>query len=236
MRIELVVFDLSGTTLHDDGSVNACFRAVLGDVGIEVSADEVDSVMGLAKPEALRVLLDRRGEPDVLAEADRLHRDLVVRLIDHYERASDIREVNGTTRTFVRLRNAHMKIAIETGFDRAITSAVLRRMRWEREGLIDAVVTSDEVQRGRPHPDMILRAMENTQVHDPLLVAKVGDTPADLHEGAAAGCGMVIGVTGGTHDRVQLLPHPHTTLIHTIAALPEALGLHERPRGARFLV
>ena len=44
-------------------------------------------------------------------------------------------------------------------------------------------------------------------------VAKVGDTPADLLEGTAAGCGLVIGITSGSHTRTALAAHPHTHLI-----------------------
>ena len=52
---------------------------------------------------------------------------------------------------------------------------------------IDASVASDEVPRGRPHPDMIHHLMRQCGVGDPARVAKVGDTPADLAQGHAAG-------------------------------------------------
>ena len=55
---------------------------------------------------------------------------------------------------------------------------------------------------------------------DPAAVAKIGDTPSDLGEGNAAGCGLVIGVTNGTHTREQMAAHPHTHLIASLAELP----------------
>ena len=58
----------------------------------------------------------------------------------------------------------------------------------------------------------------------PAHVAKVGDTPADLEEGHNAGCGLVVGVVGGTHTREQLEPYPHTHLIETIADFPALLA------------
>lgn len=66
--------------------------------------------------------------------------------------------------------------------------------------------------------------MRRTFVRDAWRVAKVGDTPADLQEGAAAGCRFVIGVTEGTHTAPQLRHHPHTHLLETIAELPALLG------------
>ncbi len=91
--------------------------------------------------------------------------------------------------------------------------------------MLDATVASDEVPRGRPHPDLLLRAMQLTGCADPRRVAKVGDTPADLAEGTAAGCGFVVGVTTGSHTRDELLAHPHTHLIDALDELWTILGL-----------
>lgn len=96
---------------------------------------------------------------------------------------------------------------------------------WAKRGLVDGSVTSDEVPRGRPHPDMIRHLMVRFGITDARSVAKVGDTPADPQEGHNAGCGMVIGVTEGTHTREQLEPFPHTHLIGTVAELPALLGI-----------
>ena len=65
--------------------------------------------------------------------------------------------------------------------------------------------------------------MRRFGVTDPAHVAKIGDTPADLLEGTNAQCGLVVGVTEGTHTREELTPHPHTHLIANVAALPALL-------------
>jgi hypothetical protein len=113
-----------------------------------------------------------------------------------------------------------------------IAQIILDRLGWERDRLIDASVTSDEVERGRPHPDMIHFLMRRLGIADARQVAKVGDTPADLEEGHRAGCGLNIGVTQGAHSREQLAAHPHTHLIGTVADLPELLAVSERARSA----
>ncbi len=64
--------------------------------------------------------------------------------------------------------------------------------------------------------------MKRTGVTEVRRVAKVGDTPSDLLEGTAAGCGLVIGVTNGTHTRAQLAAYPHT---HLIPGLERLLAL-----------
>ena len=116
-------------------------------------------------------------------------------------------------------------MALDTGFSRVITQVILDRLGWLSSQLIDATICSDEVERGRPYPDMIHALMGQLNVSDARRVAKVGDTPVDLQEGEQAGCGRVIGVTGGTHSRRELEAYYHTDLVETVAELPALLGL-----------
>jgi phosphonatase-like hydrolase len=122
------------------------------------------------------------------------------------------------------LKAAGIKVFVDTGFDRPIVDALLQRMAWEKNKLIDGSVTSDEVAHGRPHPDLIFRAMELAGVSDVKRVAKVGDTVSDLGEGTAAGCGWVIGITSGAFTKEQLSAVPHTHLINRIPDVLEIIS------------
>jgi phosphonatase-like hydrolase len=224
--IRLIVFDMAGTTVNDEDSVNRCLREALGAHGLEVTPEQVNAVMGIFKPDAIRILIGQSSMADTLADrVDAIHEDFVARSVRFYREDPSVYEVEGATRTFARLQEAGIKVALNTGFNRAITDVILNRLGWGRSPLVDATITSDEVARGRPHPDMIRALMARFGIDDPLNVAKVGDTPADLGEGTAAGCGMVVGVTGGTHSAEQLEPHPHTHLIRSIVEIPTLLGL-----------
>jgi phosphonatase-like hydrolase len=222
---ELVVFDMAGTTVEDRGSVNLCFRQALAVAGLNADPTQVDAVMGLAKPEAIRILIEQAGRSDQLgARVGAIHADFVARMIVFYESDPSVRAVPGIEGVFEVLRNAGAGVALNTGFSRDITDAILRRLGWKSESTIAASVASDEVPRGRPHADMIQLLMARLGVNDPTRVAKVGDAPADLAEGTNAGCGWVIGVTWGTHTRGQLAGLPHTHLIDQVGELLPALG------------
>jgi phosphonatase-like hydrolase len=231
MPIELVVFDMAGTTVNDEDSVSRCVQAALGAVGVAVTVDEVNEVMGIPKPEAIRSLVGNSPRRDELADRiDEIHRDFVARSIRFYQTDSSVREVPGSEQAFRALKDAGIKVALNTGFDRSITRTILDRLGWSDSPLIDATIASDEVARGRPHPDMIRTLMGRLGIADPANVAKVGDTPVDLLEGKNAGCGMIVGVTEGTHDRAQLEPYPHTHLIGAVRDLPGVIpGLVTSP-------
>ncbi len=226
MPIELVVFDMAGTTVNDEDSVTRCVQGALSPLGVEVGVADVNRVMGIPKPEALRILIEQSpGHDALLDRLDAIHRDFVARSIAFYRVDPSVREVPGAAETFRALKAANIKVALNTGFDRSITRTILDRLGWSASPLVDATISSDEVERGRPYPDMILSLMQQLGIGDPGKVAKVGDTPADLMEGQNAGCGLVIGVTAGTHTREQLEPHPHSHLIGSVRELPELLGL-----------
>jgi phosphonatase-like hydrolase len=222
MSIELVIFDMAGTTVRDDDAVNLCLRRAL-DARTAVTRDEVNVVMGLPKPIAIRLLLEQKlsGAAAVTnAVVESIYQDFLARMLEHYRTAAGIEPMPHTLETFNQLKHAGVRVALDTGFSRPIVDAILERLGWKRGGLLDATVASDEVKNGRPHADLALKAMEITGVRDPKRVAKVGDTPSDLLEGTAAGCGMVIGVTNGSHTREQLAVHPHTRLIASLKELP----------------
>ena len=228
MKIQLVVLDMAGTTIRDDDAVNVCLREALASHSVIVSRDEVNLVMGLPKPLAIRKLLEKQpsGKPAGAERITAIHEDFLKRMLHHYRTSPAVEPMPNTLEALAELKEAGLRIALDTGFSRVIVEAILERLGWNDSGLLDATVASDEVARGRPHPDLVFKAMELTAVTEPAAVAKVGDTPSDLQEGSAAGCGLVIGVTNGSHTRDELQPHPHTHLISGLIELPRLVFSH----------
>ena len=223
MDLTLAVFDMAGTTVYDGDAVHRHLALALAEAGIAAGRDEINAAMGIPKPIAIRTILESRraaGSHATDDEIDAIHRDFLETMLAHYRTSPEAHSVEGAEETFAILRTAGIKIALDTGFGRPIADVIVERFGWLREGLIDAVVTGDDVPRGRPWPDMIYRAMRLTGIADARGVAKIGDTPSDLQEGHAAGCGWVVGITGGSHTAEQLAAYPHTHLIRTVADLP----------------
>jgi phosphonatase-like hydrolase len=218
--IELVVFDMAGTTVFDGDAVNASFRAALASKGIDAESSLVNTVMGLHKPEAIRILLTSLGRLADDAQVDAIHADFVSRMRDYYAHDPAVREIPGASAAFATLRRAGAKVALNTGFNRSIVDVILNRLGWSVPAVIDATVSSDEVAHGRPHPDMIQHLMTQLGVRDARNVAKVGDTKVDMEEGHNAGCGLVIGVLTGSDSAEKLRQSPHTHLTESVAAIP----------------
>ncbi len=229
MSPELIVFDLAGTTVKDNHDVHRALQNALARYGALISLDDANTVMGIPKPLAIRTLLitcDTFHGPITEDLVQEIHHTFVEEMIHFYQEDPSVGEKDGVSDTFRKLKERKLKVAIDTGFDRQITDSILQRLGWVQNNLIDVSVTSDEVPRGRPYPDLIFKAMELTHVTDSKCVAKVGDTTSDLLEGNSAGCGWVIGVTTGAYTRTELQKEKHTHLIENVHEVLEIFSLN----------
>ena len=228
MKIELVVFDLAGTTVEDNKDVQRVLKKALTNFDVDISIEDANEVMGIPKPIAIEKLIRKRyeGNKGIISEwIQEIHELFVVEMVRFYRTDLSVTEKEGVTETFKKLQAHGIKVVVDTGFDRVVTDMLLKRVGWVRNHLLDASVTSDEVLLGRPYPDMIFRAMELTGVRDVSKVAKVGDTISDLQEGNSAGCSIVAGVTTGAFTKEALEREEHTHLIEQIPELLPILGL-----------
>lgn len=237
MAIQMVMFDLAGTTVQDDGQVARCLYRAACDVGIDAAEEEIGRNIGtnkrdlykllIARWRGIEVSLDQIGTIDVSQEDASLAEEafhLYERYMLEYYR-NEVGEVPGASDTFRWLHRHGIKVATDTGFHKRINEAILDRLGWLRDGLVDAAMDVQDIpgERGRPAPYMIFRAMERLGVTCVRDVVKVGDQPADLLEGKNAGCRGVVGVLSGPLDAVALGAHYHTHLIPSVADLPRLI-------------
>lgn len=218
--VDLVVCDMAGTTVLDEGQVPAAFTAALAEHGVEVTADAIDKLRGASKRQAISELLPVTA--DRVERTERVYRSFRAQLERVF--GAGVRAVPGAADTLRLLRSRRIKIALNTGFDRDTTDLLLTALGWNG-GFVDTVVCGDEVAQGRPAPDLIRACMKATGIRDPARVAAVGDTILDLRAGHNAGVRYNIGVLSGAHRREQLEREPHTHLIGSIAELPAVLGV-----------
>src|SRR5205814_951561 len=151
-EIELVVFDLAGTTVADRGEVSSAFTAALSEAGIAVTPEQLRAVRGASKREAIARLL-----PDEPRRSERAEQ-IYVSFRAHLERsfASGVAPIPGAQNVFAWLRGRGVRVALNTGFDRGTTALLLAALGWSN-GVVDAILCGDDVTQGRPAPYLIFR-------------------------------------------------------------------------------
>lgn len=215
--IELVAFDIAGTTVQEAGEVYFALEEAARILGADPTPAQIESWMGADKREAIRGLLAASGieaDPDVVEAG---FTDFHARLDAAYVNQPPT-PMPGVLDLFAGLHARGTKVALTTGFDRPVVDQVLAAVGWDDQ-LLDAVVCVDDVHAGRPAPDMIQRAMELTGVTDPGAVAAVGDTVRDIGAGRAAKAGLVVGVRSGETDGQTLSDAGADVVIDSVADL-----------------
>lgn len=215
MPVKLVVFDMAGTTVEDSNNVHDALVQGFKENNYTITVADANRVMGIPKPVAIRTLLEENF--DVKENADELveqiHQAFKKAMLHFYENDPSVKAKVNAEETFRALRELGILVGIDTGFSRDIADTIFERLKWKENKVFDYSVTSDEVDNGRPYPDLIIKAMKDLNIASGEEVAKVGDTASDLHEGTSAGCKYVIGITTGAFTQEALAREPHTHLV-----------------------
>ncbi len=219
--IRLVVLDMAGTTVADDGAVEEAFQVALDAVGLTANSlmadpeEYIRRTMGQSKITVFTELLG--GDHHRAEQANLAFEEAFDQAVDRGE----VSALPGAEHAFAVLRDAGMRLCLTTGFSPATRDRIMAALGWN--GSVDLTLSPADAGRGRPWPDMILTAVLKLHIDDVAEVAVVGDTTSDLLAGTRAGASLVIGVLSGAHDRSELGRAPHTHLIDSVADLPGLL-------------
>lgn len=220
--IDLVVFDIAGTTVKDNGEITRSFQKAMREAGYEIPAEKVNALMGYKKTEAIRLMLQEYEENwDKISTRliNKIHQRFLDEMIDYYRSTKMLQPLPNAENVFDELRNNKIKVALNTGFSKEITDVIMERLEWIKNKKVDYVISSSEVAEGRPFPFMIEELMNRANVQDPRRVVKVGDTESDVHEGKNAGCLYSIAVTTGAFTRKALEEHQPSFIIDDLREL-----------------
>lgn len=215
---ELVVLDLAGTTVVDDGIVEGAFarawdRVRRTDEGRAAALRHVRDTMGQSKIDVFRALVDEDTAQELNTAFERAYREL----IDE----GRCEAIPGAEETIRALRSRGFKVAFTTGFAPTTAKAILSSLGWT--DLADVVLTPADAGRGRPAPDLPLTALLRTRTSSVAAMVVVGDTESDAGSGRAAGAGLVVGVLTGSRSADALTEAGADLVLASVAELPAAL-------------
>jgi HAD superfamily hydrolase (TIGR01509 family) len=180
--IDAVVFDLDGVLLQSEEVWDAVReRYVLGRGG-RYDQEVQRAMMGMSAPEWSRYLHEEAGVPDSPGE---INRGVVARMLEAYR--GELPLLPGAVGA-VRRAAAAFPLALASSSNREIFEEVLRLA-----GLADcfqATVSSEEVARGKPAPDVYLEAARRLGV-SPEACTAVEDSHAGIGSAKSAGMRVV---------------------------------------------
>lgn len=224
--IQLVVFDIAGTTVKDNGEIAVAFHNAMKENGYDIPHEKIYPLMGYKKTEAIKIMLEAY-EPDAERITEDyinvIHERFVELMIQYYRSTNELQSLPHAEEIFTWLHERGIKIGLDTGFPNDITDVIIERIGWLRYGKVDYVVSSNQVAAGRPHPYMIQKMMQAANIADASTVIKLGDTEVDVNEGKNAGCKYAIGVTTGAFTREALEPYDPDFIIDDLIELKKII-------------
>lgn len=222
MSINMVVFDMAGTSVDENNVVYKTLQKVINDAGHQFTlADVLRLGAGKEKLQAIKDILAADTSAHAsLATTARLYQSFEHELAEAYNNI-ELKPQPGAEQLFQELKNRQVKVVLNTGYNKATATAILHKLNWIEGQHYDALITASDVNQNRPHPDMIALAMQQLHISDPMQVVKVGDSIIDIEEGKNAHCKYSIGITTGAHTKQQLLSaDPDFIIDHLSELLP----------------
>lgn len=207
-RTKLILFDVAGTTIKDEGIVVTAFLRAIKNSGIKVDdselqrmVDYVNLTMGQRKIDVFRHLMGSDFQ-----KANNLHSHFIT-AHEGLIKEGLIVPIPGIEDIFYAIKFQGIRVGLTTGFPREILSQIITSLNWGK--FLDVSVAASEVESGRPAPDMIFKAAKKVSKEFGIEVtgqntAVVGDTPSDMGSGVAAASEFIIGVLTGLSKEDEL--------------------------------
>jgi beta-phosphoglucomutase len=158
------IFDMDGVLIDSYHAHYRSWRAMAQARGLDISEEVFAATFGRTSREVIAAVWPELNLTPVQiaamdAEKERRFREIV---------ADELPVMPGAAELLQALRAAGARLAIGSSAPRENIVLVLEGLQWQ--GLFDAVVTGDEVTRGKPDPQVFLLAAERLQVPPPCCV------------------------------------------------------------------
>jgi HAD superfamily hydrolase (TIGR01509 family) len=180
--IEAVVFDLDGVIVDSEHVWDEVREALARERGGRWHERAQADMMGMSSPEWSQYMHDVIGLPESPAEIDEL---VVAKMLERY--AEGLPLIEGAVDAVLRLARS-FRLALASSSNRRVIDAVL-----DGAGLaasFEVTVSSEEVGRGKPAPDVFLEAARRLDV-PPARCAAIEDSGNGIRAAHAAGMRVV---------------------------------------------
>lgn len=180
--VAAVAFDLDGTLIESERRWEAARRKVTEAGGGRWRDDAQPSMMGLSTPEWIAYMQRELG---VDLGAEEIRRGVLERITASYKEQLPL--IDGAEEVVRRLDR--WPLALASSSPRELIDLVLELAGLE--DAFDAVVSAEEVARGKPAPDVYLWACELLRA-DPAATVAIEDSGAGVRSAGAAGMPVIL--------------------------------------------
>jgi len=188
--LHAVVFDLDGILANTEDLYEKACETVLGRRGRTYDPPLREQMMGRPVADALQIMIDAHSLPDPLESMMIECREVLQVLLE-----TSLAPMPGAVELLDNLQTAAMPVAVATSALRDYADFVLTRLSLKQR--FQFVLTSQDVHRGKPDPEIYLVAAERLRLRPPAMM---------VLEDSANGCRAAIAAGAFT----VAVPNRHT--------------------------
>ena len=181
--LDAVVFDMDGVLVDTEHLWDEVREELTEEWGGRYTPEAQEAMMGMSSVEWSRYLHETVGlreSPEVI------NAEVVRRMLARYE--VDLPVVPGAVESVTQIAEQGLRLALASSSNRELIDAVLKRL--DLTALFDVTVSSEEVPRGKPAPDVYLEAARRLGV-EPARCAAVEDSASGIRAAHAAGMRVI---------------------------------------------
>ena len=197
-ELRLAVFDCDGTLVDSQHSIVKAMLLALDSHGLDLpQAGHITRMVGLPLEEAISRLIPD-ADAGFCAELSETYKKSFFKM--RQDGMVEEPLFPGIIETLERLKQEGWLLGIATGKAHRGLVATLAK-----HNILDQFITCQTADsaHGKPHPDMMLKAMAETGT-DPSNAIMIGDTTYDVEMAISAGA-RAVGVGWGYHEKNELL-------------------------------
>lgn len=155
-RVRALIFDYDGLIVDSERQLADCFVEVMSGVGATVTVEEIGHLFGSTE-------MDHLWDELITARCDRTV-DEIIALMTPIVRArhDELPLLPGVRDLLGVARERDWRVGLATGQD--LDRLPGRLARLEIHDAFDAIVTAEEVERGKPHPDIYVECARRLDV------------------------------------------------------------------------
>lgn len=150
--VEAIIFDLDGVVVDPSSSPKRkCEKRALREFGIEPSDNKFSSFKGLSPREKITSIV-KNSEIEVNPEK------IIERKLElHLKQLESVREVEGAKECVDEVSDNY-KTAVASNSEKVVVERAVKNLGLEEN--FDILVSSDDVEQGKPDPEIFLKAAE----------------------------------------------------------------------------
>ena len=188
--LQAVLFDVDGTLMDSNDFHVEAWRLAFEKFGLTFSTADLHCHIGKGSDQFLPVFLSKDEIPEKGKTIDEYRASLFKEQF-----LPQVQPFPAVPELLQRIKSAGVHILLASSGKTQELEVYKKRAHIEH--LVDAMTTSDDTEKSKPHPDIFKAALEKIPNVPPSAALVIGDTPYDIEAAAKAGLRTITLLCGG---------------------------------------